>query len=401
VNKMVGAVLIGLTVFIGLGLVITNNDPATPAGAAADNVVTEHHVDTGMHQGIWISRAAVLKLPTSGPAWNSLKREAERDCGAPNIDNGKTDHNVCIMAKALVFARTGQTSYRSDVVNAIQSIVASGTFGPGGTGVGSGALAMGRELGAFVIAADLIELPVYNRELDAQFRDKLRELRTTPTEGGGADNLIDCHEKRPNNFGTHCGATRAAIAVYLGDQKDLERTAQVFKGWLGDRFSYAGFDYGDLYWQCDPQKPVGINPKSCTKKGHSIDGVLPDDERRAGKFTWPPPKENYVYEGLQGALAQAVILHQQGYDVWNWEDKALLRAFKWLYQEAQFPAEGDDAWQPYVINRVYGTDFPTLMPADPGKNVGWTAWTHQARPIRKAQIEIGRRPSAMVARHTQ
>lgn len=393
--KMAAAVLIGLAVFIGL--ILPNNDPTTPAGAALNNVVAENHVDTGMRQGIWISRAEVLKLPTSGSAWDSLKHEAERECGAPNLDNGKTDHNVCIMAKALVFARTGHTSYRSDVVSAIQSIVDSGTFGPEGTGVGSGALAMGRELGSYVIAADLIDLPSFDGHLDAQFRDKLRELRATPTEGGGASNLIDCNEKRPNNFGTHCGATRAAIAAYLGDQKDLERTAKVFKGWLGDRSSYAGFDYGDLAWQCDPQKPVGINPKACKKHGHSIDGVLPDDQRRAGGFTWPPPKENYVYEGLQGALAEAVILHHQGYNVWKWENKALLRAFKWLYQQAQFAAEDDDAWQPYVVNRVYGTNFPTSTPAEPGKNVGWTAWTHQARPI----IEVGRRPCAIVASHTQ
>jgi len=62
-----------------------------------------------------------------------------------------------------------------------------------------------------------------------------------------------------------------------------------------------------------------------TKDGHRIDGVLPDDQRRGGSFGWPAPRENYVWEALQGALAQAVILHRAGYDVWNWEDRALLR----------------------------------------------------------------------------
>jgi len=138
-----------------------------------------------------------------------------------------------------------------------------------------------------------------------------------------------------------------------GDSRST--SANVFKGWLGDRSTYADFSYGNLDWQCDPSKPVGINPKGCTKNGHPIGGVLPDDQRRAGGFSWPPPKENYVWEGMQGALAQAMILHRAGYDVWNWEDQALLRAVTWLHEQANYPADGDDTWEPFVINHFYGT----------------------------------------------
>ena len=154
------------------------------------------------------------------------------------------------------------------------------------------------------------------------------------------------------------------------------RVAQVFKGYLGDRTSYAGFSYGDLSWQCDASKPVGINPAGCTKNGNSIDGVLPDDQRRGGSFSWPPPHENYVYEALQGALMQAVILKRKGYDVFNWENKALLRAFQWLHNVANFPPEGDDRWESHLINYFYGTNFPAQVPTSPGKNMGWTDWTH-------------------------
>jgi hypothetical protein len=166
------------------------------------------------------------------------------------------------------------------------------------------------------------------------------------------------------------------VAVYLGDSVELDRCAQVFKGWLGDRATYARFTYGDLAWQSDPTKPVGINPRGALLAGHPVDGVLPDDERRAGGFTWPPPKENYVYEALQGALAQAVILHRAGHDTWNWQDRALLRAFQWLHGTASFPATGDDTWQPHLINYYYGASFPAAVPSSPGKNVGWTDWTH-------------------------
>lgn len=312
--------------------------------------------------GIWISAAELAQLPMSGPAWNNLKTEADKPAGTPNLSNQDDPTNVRVLAKALVYARTGIASYRDDVIQACMDAI--------GTEVGGRTLALGRELIAYVIAADLVGLPPDN---DAIFRLWLKDVRHKELQGR---TLISTHKDRPNNWGTHCGASRVALAIYLNDTTEVANSAKVFKGYLGDRASYAGFTYGDLDWQVDPGQPVGINPLGAVKQGHSVDGVLPDDQRRAGGFSWPPPKENYVYEGLQGALAQAVILYRQGYDVWNWEEQALLRAFKWLHNEANFPAEGDDTWEPHLVNYFYGSNFPAPIPSRPGKNVGWTDWTH-------------------------
>jgi hypothetical protein len=345
----------------------TRSATATIAGLtytvyqAAAPVVTQS-------SGIWMSREQLLARPMSGAAWTSLKSAADRSCGTPDLGNQDDPVNVCVMAQALVFARTGTASYRTNVVTALRAVVNSGTY--------SGrALALGRELAAYVIAADLVDLKTADPTLDAAFRTKIKSLLTTPTTGGPAS-LVDCHETRPNNWGTHCGASRAAVAAYLGDAAQLARVATVFKGWLGDRAAYAKFAYGDLSWQCNAAAPVGINPAGCTKLGHPIDGVLPDDQRRTGGFTWPPPKENYVYEALQGALVQAVILGRAGYDVFAWQDQALLRAATWLNTTAAYPAGGDDTWQPHLVNYFYHTTFPAPIPSSPGKNVGWTDWTH-------------------------
>jgi hypothetical protein len=345
----------------------------TAEGAVLSNVASAHTdgatVQTVSGSGIWISPAEVAQLPTAGSAWTGLLAAANGSCGFVDLANQDQSNNVCIMAKALVFARTGVTSYRNDVIAALNQIVGGGTY--------SGrALALGRELGAYVVAADLIGLETFDPTLDASFRERLRTLRTTFTTDGPSS-LVDCHERRPNNWGTHCGATRAAIAAYLGDSAELARTAQVFKGWVGDRASYAGFAYGDLSWQCDSTRPVGINPAGCLRSGNSIDGVLPDDQRRAGSYAWPPTQENYVWEALQGALAQALILHRAGYPVWDWEDRALLRAVRWLYDVNGYPATGDDEWLPHIVNRYYGTSFSATVPARAGKNFGWTDWTHQ------------------------
>ena len=55
---------------------------------------------------------------------------------------------------------------------------------------------------------------------------------------------------------------------------------------------------------------------------------------------------------------------------------AILRAVNWLTNEIDYPAEGDDTWQVHLINYYYGTDFSAPIPSRPGKNVGFTDWTH-------------------------
>jgi hypothetical protein len=147
----------------------------------------------------------------------------------------------------------------------------------------------------------------------------------------------------------------------------------VFRGYLGDRASYTGFSFGDLAWQCDPARPVGINPKGCTKNGVAIDGVIPDDQRRGGGFQWPPAATGYPWEGMQGVLLQALILDRAGYDAFLWSDKAINRAAGFLFDRAHWGASGDDSWQPWLLNHVYGTNYPT-SPARAGKNFGFTDW---------------------------
>jgi hypothetical protein len=328
-------------------------------------------------RGLWIEPARLAALPTSGPAWENVLAAAQQRTDAPNLADPKDPTNVRVMAKALVYASTGEERYRNEVWSACRAAM--------GTEAGGSTLALGRKLVAYVLAADLVGgLPASS---EAEFRAWLRSVRERKLRGG---TLISTHERRPNNWGARAGESRIAVALYLGDQQDLERAARVFRGWLGDRSAYAGFKYGKLWWQADPSAPVAINPPGATRDGHSIDGVLPDDQRRSGPFRWPPPHENYVYGALQGALVQATLLHNAGYDTWEWQDRALLRAFRWLQAEARFPATGDDAWEPHLVNYYYKTDLPAAVPAMPGKDVGWTDWTH-ATPARSAAL--GPRPA--------
>ncbi|MDX1415423.1 MAG: alginate lyase family protein [Candidatus Promineifilaceae bacterium] len=340
--------------------------------------------------GVWLTTEEVRQLPQSGPAWEQLKEMADQPVGPPDLSI-QTIHfskyqsyipmiatfplytlgaddttNITILAKALVYARTGKNRYREEVEQALGVITYQNTEDGGRT------LSLGRKLVTYVIAADLIILAEHDPALDRAFREKLRELLDKELDGR---TLRSTHEHRPNNWGTHAGASRAAVAVYLGDKAELDRTAFIFKAYLGDT-SYKGFIFGDdLSWQCDPAHPVGVNPQHCVKQGHVIDGALPDEMRRGGSFKWPPEPTGYPWEGLQGAIVQAQILHRAGYPAWEWEDQALLRAARFLYNLG-WPAEGDDTWQPWLFNSVYGTAFPSELPARPGKNMGFTDWTH-------------------------
>jgi hypothetical protein len=313
-------------------------------------------------QGIWISRDEIMNLPMSGPAWDALVGDAQRDPGFPNLSDQDQQNNVLVLARALVCIRTADEALCETARQAVMAAI--------DTENGGRTLALGRELLAYVITADLVGL---DPERDAVFRSWLVGVLAEELDGR---TLISTHEDRPNNWGTHAGASRAAAVIYLGDAGQLHRVASVFKGYLGDRTSYAGFRYGELSWQVDPTLPVGINPVGSLIEGHDVDGVAPDDQRRAGTFSWPPPKSIYAWEALQGAVAQAVVLHRAGYDVWNWEDQALRRAVAWLHAEGDYPAEGDDTWLPHLVNHYYGTQFPAPVPSRPGKNVGYTDWTH-------------------------
>ena len=108
--------------------------------------------------------------------------------------------------------------------------------------------------------------------------------------------------------------------------------------------------------------------------------------RRGCGFQFPPCATGYPWEALQGATVTAEILHRQGYDAWSWSDQALRRAVQFLYElDRRYPgdgwwASGDDEWNVWLVNRAYGTRFPARDPAQPGKNMGWTDWTHAGRP---------------------
>ncbi|HEY3523819.1 MAG TPA: alginate lyase family protein, partial [Candidatus Limnocylindrales bacterium] len=338
---------------VGVALLGPGSRPATDGTALAAGPIL-------------MSRSAIQRLPTSGAAWSQVKDWADASAGKPDIADQDDDTELHTLARALVWARTGTESYRTGAIALIKAAI--------GTEVGGRSLALARNLPAYVIAADIVGLSTVAPDFDAnQFRPWLRKLLTERMSDG--DDLVTIDERRPNNWGTHAGAARVAIAAYLGDSNEIARAAAVFRGWLGDRSAYAGFSWGDLSWQCDSSKPVGINPAGCSKSGTNVDGVLPDDMRRGGTFPHVGSDgTGYSWEALQGALLEAELLSVAGYDTWHWSNDALARAVRFLYRQVDAPAEGDDEWEPWIVDAEYGTSYHASAPAGVGKNFGFTDW---------------------------
>jgi hypothetical protein len=336
--------------------------------------------------GIWISGAELKRLPERGPAWQQLETLAHEKLGHADLSDQNSDHDVRVLATAMVAARTGDRGLRKRAAAGVMDAI--------GTEKGGRTLALARGLIAYVVAADLIDLRHFDRGKDRIFRQWLSKVRREKLSPSQNPTLIATHELRPNNWGTHAGASRIAADAYLGDRRDLARAAAVFKGWLGDRAVYHGFSFGDKSWQADSSAPVGVDPPGSTKDGVSIDGALPDDMRRGCDFKDPPCPTRYPWEAMQGAIEQAQLLSRQGYDAWNWGDQALKRAGAYLFAIAKrtgdedFDAPQGHAWMPWLLNARYGTKFPAHTPAGPGKGMGFTDWT---APVQKGTAPEGRR----------
>lgn len=323
---------------------------------------------TAARPGIWISQDEIMALPMSGPGWDELMVAANSAPTTANVSNQDSDASTGTMAAAIVCARTAIKSFCDKTVAALRA-VATGNLESGGR-----ALAFGREMIGYVLSADIIGLKDRDPALDSQFRTKIKSWLDYPTSSG-PDSLRICSDDRPNNWGGHCTASRIAIDLYLGDKTDLDKAAKIVKGWMGDRSAYSGFTFGELWWQPDPLRPVGVVPVGGEIDGHDLSGAQPEELRRAGGYKWPPGATDYNWEGYQGPLESTWMLMGAGYPADKWSDRAVCRVPAFLYRMG-WPAVGDDQWAPWLINRICGTNYPTTG-GGKGKGVGWTRWLFQ------------------------
>jgi hypothetical protein len=324
-----------------------------------------------------MSKADFMALPTNGPAWDALVTWANDPAGEPDLTDQDNRHGVITLASALVYARTGEALYGERARSQIMAAV-----GTEREGANNSILALGRQLGAYVFAADFIKLSGSDGE---RFRAWLDDIRTRELGGHGRwTSLTATHEDAPQNWGSFAGASRIAASLYLGDTEDVSRAAQVLRGFLGDRSAYSGFQdvEGARSWACDPQRYTPVNPP-CSRDGVDLDGAIVRDVDRGGNLKWPPGRAGigYTLESLQGLTVQAELLSVNGYgDAWTWSDQAIKRAAGLVTRSGE---AGGLTWNrsevsyyvPWFLNARYGLDLPT-EPAGIGRVFGFTDWLY-------------------------
>ncbi|MDH5244561.1 MAG: hypothetical protein OEX05_11560, partial [Chloroflexota bacterium] len=360
------AVLVGL-----LLLALAIGVAPAPTVAAADYIL--------------MPRAELLALPTSGTAWTELKSVADEGLGTPDLCDQDSKHHLRTLASALVYARTGSAAYGTKARQGVMAAIETQRVG-----CDNATLALGRQLTAYVLAADFADLSGAN---DTAFRAWLGPIRTKQIGGHSVwTSLTITHTASAANWGAHAGASRIAAGLYLGDSADVAAAAKVTRGFLGDRSAYAGFthklDGDDLSWTCSGSQSTYTpeNPP-CTKSGIDVDGGFVTDISRGGPLHWPPidPGIPYQLETIQGMGLQVELLYRHGYgDAWSWSSKALKRAAAIITRSGD---AGGTGWNetsasrqmPWLLNLRYDTDIPTRS-AGMGRSIGFTDWLYPPPP---------------------
>ncbi len=350
---------------------------------------------------IWLSEFEIDALPMNGPAWTSLVSRANAFVpiggvnGTVDIGDPGDTGDINTLACALVYVRTGNLSYKNKVTAALAAVIGTENDENGNELTDDKVRAVGFNLAGYVFAAGLIkyDLPAFTSWVSAIRTDNMGEDR----------DLTGLHNVRPNNIGTTCGGGRIAASMFVNDEADVIEAAEVFQCWMnGTCVPEQEFDETIVCWHADVNDKRGINPAGAVLAGISVDGVLPDDQRRQaeldsdGCLPGPccalpgctvdpccPPTiccENYVRTALNGAMLQAYLLERWHYvEAWEWEDQGIRRAMDWMHGvgcAGGTAMPGNDEWMPWLANWAYGTDYPTVTPVDLGRNIGFTDWSH-------------------------
>lgn len=352
--------------------------PSPPAGVSS--------------RGIWVSRAELLRQPTSGNEWKAVYSAASGSWGSANVADQDSNHDVYTMAGAIVCARTGEfcDKTRAGLVSAI------------GTEGNTRWLSVGRNMLGYTIAADIMNLRAdgdSNSE-GSRVQKWLSSFlhRELPDNNTGKPERLFAFESG-SNASAQEASVYAAIAAYMNDKPRLEYVWNRYRLYSCDKTSpETSIDLKagtEAHWAHNDISPCAINPVGSTKvvpkdmpgEGQRVrlDGSIVNDMRRGADFKWPPTFTPYPWVGLEGYVPTALILHRQGYPAFDIADKAVARSFEYLWFLRQ--NTGKSEWfdgkradeATHLINKYYGQSYPVQSGIGLGRTFGYTGFTHPTK----------------------
>jgi len=337
---------------------------------------------------MWISSSELMSLPTSGTSWDKIRTTAYGSWGTADLKDQNNKHAINTLAGALVYARTGDAALRSKVRDAVlaakRSLDESAEWQ-----TTNGVLAAGRQIGAYAIAADLINLKGYDAGADNEFRIWLGSIRSTNigTHARWKSIRYTC-ENATGNWNAFACASRIAASIYLGDSADVQRSSLIIRALLGERGVYPSdapgkngyFEHTAGYqasWACNDPTWTGDNP-TCVKSGVNIDGVLVEDASRGGGCcVLQGDGIMYSWEALQGIFVSVELLYRTGSygNPYTWSNNALKRALDFM-QRSGWAVTPPATYVPWLANARYGTGYPTSTGGN-GRIMSWGDWLYK------------------------
>jgi hypothetical protein len=301
----------------------------------------------------------VTGLPTSGAAWDRLVAAADTDPGEPDItcDQNQREHPGATLASALIYARTGDESYRSRAIDLIEEAY------PTARKCENAILSLGRQLGAYVMAADYVDYRA------PEFVDWLEDIRSRDLGGHSRwFSLIETAGDTSNNWGIFALASLVAADAYLADTDALERDFLIFNAYGGGGWSFRKTNDYQRRWAC-PEEGFAINPASCDDPRK--EGAAVEDASRT-RF---PRLGQYPAEAAQGYVVQAELLDRQGFAAWDVNDRQVCRNAQWRDRGDNTNFSDADYYVTWMTNARCGLS-QRARPAPMGRIFGFTDWLY-------------------------
>ncbi len=338
-------------------------------------------VSRGTSDGLFISQSEVMALPMSGPEWNHVRAVADSAWGPATMTNQSSLTMNKVFAGALVYARTGDATYKTKVIDKIKEVAVAGPLD---------SLAMFRQMGSYVRAAVLVGMPkdtvVASGETWGEWATR---MMTDPVGDHHKWDSVEHGAYAPNTYGAYARDAYVSLALYNDDSDRLLNAYKITARWLGDLqfpnpFEKPTNEAMANGWYCatdfDTTAPAHylavqgvINPANCeaSKAGVNVEGASPGG---------PPPTItgdglDSQLAALDGTLAAAIMLSRHGYpEIWMAGDRAFKRNAVRINANASastWPALFRNI--PHIVNDLYGTSLPEAA-TQTGRSLGFTDW---------------------------
>jgi hypothetical protein len=374
--------------------------------------------------GLFVGKAELDRQPTSGnTAWSDMVSRVDGGVRSAALSiEVDSEGPTLVYGAAVIWARThgdlpsGWTqrdadAYRHIVRDRLAELITI-KLDPGKT-----LTRPARRIGAYALAADLINLPELDPELDARFRDWLRHAVHFRRNTGFQPTVWDSAMHGVGNTGFAARFSTVAAMSYLQDRQALDQLwrswQRIFDNTIDHEFKWSTNDaHGS--WQDDPNDRnvsswYGVLP-AITRDGNNMSGILPADIRRSSDSSDTPPDRynyydphdfpggmytNYHYLSSHALLLTAELLHRAGYPARTFGDNGPLRVAEMIRRFAEhygtnaypnhpwryYDVNSANQQQIHLINTMYPeANFPTAGNGqDPLHLLGFHRYTHSAR----------------------